>query len=90
MSKKEPKAMGIKSLISDPVLFENVRMEIFGNKRASVEGCAGVLEYKTEEIVIKTCMSMKLCFVGKNMKICCMDKDSLVIEGFIASVSYIK
>jgi len=74
--------------IKHPPYFEGVKIELFSNTRASVEGCTGVLFYGNDCIKIKTA-KMNICFTGRNLKISCLDKDSLIVEGFILSLSYV-
>ena len=74
--------------IKHPPYYVGVKTEVFGNTRAVIEGCTGVHLYKDDTVKIKTA-KMNICFTGRNLKITCLDKDSLIVEGFILSVSYI-
>lgn len=73
--------------IQPPPAFSGLRTELFGNRRAVVEGCAGILEYESETVRIRA-GKMILCFKGRGLCIKCMDQDSLVVEGFILSLEY--
>ena len=78
-----------RSFFSAPLIhIEGIRIELMGNRRAVIEGSTGILEYEQEKIIIKTCEAFKICFTGRNLHICCMDRDSLIVEGFIHSLSY--
>lgn len=62
-------------------------MELYGNRRAVVEGSGGVLEYDPQQIRIR---AGRFCirFSGRNLCIRCMTGNSMVIEGFIAGIEY--
>lgn len=62
-------------------------IELWGNRRAVIEGSGGVLEYGTQAIRIRL---GKLCvrFCGRNLQIRCMSGSSMIVEGFISSVEY--
>ena len=68
--------------------FEGVKLELYSNTRAVVEGCTGILSYNDEAVKIKA-SKMNLCFTGRSLRISCLDKESLIVEGFIMSVQYI-
>lgn len=74
--------------IQPPPAFSGLRTELFGNRRAVVEGCAGILEYESEIVRVRA-GKMILCFKGRGLSIKCMDRDSLVVEGFILSLEYL-
>ena len=88
LSNQKQADKGSRFFAAAPVQLEGVRIELLGNRRAVIEGCTGILEYEKEKISIKTCASMKVCFTGRNLHVCCMDRESLVVEGFILSLSY--
>lgn len=62
-------------------------IELWGNRRAVIEGSGGVLEYGPETIRIRL---GKLCvrFCGRSLQIRCMSGSSMIVEGFISSVEY--
>ena len=62
-------------------------IELWGNRRAVIEGSGGVLEYGPETIRIRL---GKLCvrFCGRSLQIRCMSGNSMIVEGFISSVEY--
>lgn len=68
--------------------YKGVRTEIFSNRKASVEGCTGILKYDSSMIKLRT-KKMILCFSGRSLTLSCMDKDSVVVEGFITNIEYI-
>ena len=63
-------------------------IELCGNRRATIEGCGGVLEYDPETVKLRM---GKLCvrFSGRNLKIRSMTRDALVLEGFISGLEYL-
>lgn len=63
-------------------------IELWGNRRAVIEGSGGVLEYGAETIRIRL---GKLCvrFCGRNLRIRCMSGSSMIVEGVISSVEYL-
>lgn len=68
--------------------YQGVRIELYGNTRAVIEGCTGILSYQNNIVKIRT-SKMAICFKGRNLRIRCLDKESLVVEGFILSAEYI-
>ena len=70
--------------------FTGLKIELYSNRKAIVEGSCGILEYSEEKIVIKTKKEWNLCFEGKCLRICCLDRESLVVECFFSSVSYVR
>ena len=70
-----------------PVAFSGLRMELFGNRQAVIEGCSGILDYESELVRVragKTILRIK----GRGLHIKCMDSASLVVEGVLLSVEY--
>ena len=55
-----------------PASMERVRVELFGDRRAVMEGCAGITEYEQERITVKTCDSFQITFCGKGLAIRCI------------------
>ena len=70
-----------------PNYLEPVRVELHGNRSAGVEGCSGILIYESGRIKIRA-GKMTLCFTVSDLKLSCMDRDSLLIEGRITSLEY--
>ena len=90
MNKQRQAEKGGGFFTGGPIPWSNVRIDLQGNRRAVVEGSVGILECGPEKITVKTCGSMNVCFTGKNLRVCCMDRDSLVVEGFFLSLSFVR
>ncbi|MFI3206004.1 MAG: YabP/YqfC family sporulation protein [Clostridia bacterium] len=61
--------------------------EIFSNKRLTVQGCQGIIDYNNEEITIKT-GQLKMTIKGKNLKIHVFTDTNADIEGYISSINF--
>ena len=62
-------------------------LEINGNNEVIVEGCKSIVEYDENIIKIST-KKMFIQFLGRNLRIKCLNTDSLVIQGFITSIEF--
>lgn len=68
---------------------ENSNIEIRGNREIKVEGCKRILSFSDDLIKIST-KGMLINFHGKNLTIKCMTPDSLLIQGFIINIKFIR
>lgn len=66
-----------------------VHIEINGNREALVDGGSSILEYGESCIKINT-GKMLVAFKGRGLFIRCMSDSSLLIEGYISSVEYVR
>lgn len=64
------------------------RMELYGNRRAVVEGCHGIIEYSEELIRLKT-SSGTIRFNGRGLSMSCLTEDNAVVEGTILIIEFL-
>lgn len=64
-------------------------LEMKSNREITVEGCKGILEYDKETIRINT-GNMVVTFKGRGLNIKCLTVTSVVIEGFITAIEFIR
>lgn len=62
-------------------------IELIGNTRATVDGCAGVLDYSSEMIRINTGKNI-VRFVGSGLSISSMSSEQAIVNGTILSVDF--
>lgn len=62
-------------------------MELTGNRRLEIDGCKGILEYGMETIRVNA-SRMVVKVTGRGLMIKCMTRDSVSIEGYIATVEF--
>ena len=62
-------------------------LEFFGNRKAIVEGCQGILEYDSDVVRVKA-GRLIIRFSGRGLIIKCMTADSLVVEGFLTGLEF--
>ncbi len=62
-------------------------IEFTGNRRVSVEGSTGVLQYESEVVRINT-RPLVLCFRGRGLSLKCISPTCIVIEGCIMSTEF--
>lgn len=63
-------------------------MEVNGNHEAVLEGCGGIIEYTDEVVRVKT-GKIVTRFSGRDLKIKCIQVDSLVVQGFITAIEFL-
>ena len=68
---------------------ENSNIEIRGNREVKIEGCKRILSFSDDIIKIST-RGMLINFHGKNLTIKCMNPDSLLIQGFIINIEFVR
>lgn len=64
-------------------------LELQGNREAVVEHCDGVLSYDDKQIRIQA-GELILEFNGRNLKLCCMTDESIVITGYFTGLGFRK
>lgn len=74
-------------VVKDDVLPNGVRIEIYSNKEAIIEGCKGILEYCDEHIKINIGCGSAL-FSGVGLFAYSYFCETLVIKGKINSIEY--
>ena len=70
-------------------IFNSFHMEMKDEKNVIVEGCENIGEYD-ENIVKIFLKKMSISFFGSNLKIKCLTSDSLIINGDISSIEFLK
>ncbi len=63
------------------------RLELTGNREATVEGCRGIIEYGEGEIALNL-GDVTATFIGEGLRMRCMTKTGAVIEGRILSIQF--
>lgn len=61
--------------------------EVYGNKRAIIDGCDSIVDFSEEEIIVKS-GRLYVNIEGKNLKIKVLIDKSAVIEGFIIAIKF--
>lgn len=68
---------------------ESSNIEIRGNREIRIEGCNRILSFSDDLIKIST-KGMLVNFHGKNLTIKCMTSDSLLIQGLIINIEFVR
>lgn len=71
------------------IIKSSVHIEINSNREAIIDGSNGILEYNENCIRVNT-GKMIVVFKGRGLCIKCMSDSSMVIEGYINSIEYIR
>lgn len=64
-------------------------LQFSSNREVTLDGCKGILEYRSEVIRINT-SKMVVAFNGRGLNIKCLTATSVVITGYITSVEFIR
>lgn len=64
-----------------------VRIVLFSNKEALIEGCKGISEYDENCIVLKL-KNNSIKFVGTQLNVSSYEKNNMVIKGNFLSVEF--
>jgi sporulation protein YqfC len=85
----EKKEMPIMKFPEKPSLLtqSGEKIEIAGNREATVDGCGGVLEYTQEVISIRYGKGIAR-FAGRGLALHSLAAHSLVISGYITDIAY--
>lgn len=68
---------------------EGARMEFRGNREVVLEDCRGILEYDTDVIRVRVGKRV-VRFTGRGLSIRCMTADSMVVEGFLTGMEFLR
>lgn len=68
-------------------MLSSFHISMKSNREIVIEGCKSIEEYDENMIKIKV-KKMIISFFGRDLKIKCLNFDSLVIVGFITSVEF--
>ncbi len=63
------------------------RIELSGNRAASIEGCKGIIEYSERQIILNLADS-RIRFCGFNLEISAFDSESAAISGQITGLEF--
>lgn len=77
--------------VNIPVSFDMGTMplvEMFGNRRITIEGSTGILLYERESIKINT-NKMVICLCGRGLGLRCISNSCVEIEGFITGINFL-
>ncbi len=69
------------------ILSGGAHIRLVGNHEASVEGCRGVLEYRSDRIKLNL-GNGTVCFCGNGLRLAQFDREHTCICGKIESVNY--
>ena len=70
------------------LLKQQVHLEFNGNKEVIIEDCGGILEYTEKQVRINTADCI-LRFQGRNLQLCTMTQDSIVLSGHIERLEFL-
>ena len=63
------------------------KIELIGNREATVDGCRGVAEYGDAAIRLNI-SGGSICFFGTDLQITCLYSNEATIKGFICNVEF--
>ena len=75
--------------IPQAAVFDTAHFEINGNTEVVIDGSKGILTYDENMIKVNT-GKMITTFLGRGLTIKCLTPDSLVVQGFITSIEFVK
>lgn len=70
------------------LLLGMAHFELSGNREVIIDGCRGILEYD-ENLIRLNAGKLSVRFTGRGLTIRNLKRDSVIIEGFIASVEFL-
>ena len=70
------------------LLKQQVHLEFNGNKEVIIEDCGGILEYTEKQVRINTTDCI-LRFQGRNLQLCTMTQDCIVLSGHIERLEFL-
>lgn len=76
------------SLVPIDFMYNLPVIEFSGNRRVTVEGSTGVLQYESQVVRINT-NSMVLVFSGRELILKCISPTCVIIEGYITETEFI-
>jgi len=90
--KKIPRAalVGTVKVLELPadLLLGMAHFELSGNREVIIDGCHAILEYD-ENLIRLNAGKLSVRFTGRGLTIRNLKRDSVIIEGFIASVEFL-
>ena len=63
-------------------------IEMLSNRRVTVEGSAGILNYESENIKINTKCAV-ISFSGRGLSVRCISSSCVELEGFITKIEFL-
>lgn len=63
-------------------------LEFNGNREVIIEGCSGILEYSEQQVRVNTPQCI-LRFQGRNLQICTMTQDCIILSGHIERLEFV-
>ena len=69
-------------------LRKEVHLEINGNREVIIEECSGILEYSDQQVRVNT-PGFILRFQGRNLQLCTMTHDSIILSGHIERMDFL-
>ncbi len=67
---------------------QQIHLEFNGNREVIIEDCSGILEYTERQVRVSSADCI-LRFQGKDLTICAMTQDSIVLNGYIERLEFI-
>ena len=74
--------------LPEGILTSEVRMEVYGNRRVTVEGACSIVEYETDIIRLNTGSGI-VRFMGRDLCLSCLTKTGAVVVGQILSIGFV-
>lgn len=84
-SQQKPKLLSVPQQLMPNMPY----IELKGNREALIEGCKGILEYDTQVIRVNA-GGLVISFCGRGLNIKCLTASSLIVEGYITSVEFVR
>ena len=75
--------------LPDGLLSGETHIEVLSDKKALIDGKCTVLQYSEEEIKINTGTGI-IAFIGKNLSIDSLNKESAIISGTLKKIEFSK
>lgn len=63
-------------------------LEFNGNREVIIEECSGILEYSEQQVRVNTSHYI-LRFQGRNLQICTMTQDCIILSGHIERLEFV-
>lgn len=70
-----------------PVLYGGVHIEMFGNRKMSLEGKYSIMEYTTEMLKVKL-SKQTLTVMGAELSLCNVEKEAFLLTGKVSVIEF--
>lgn len=86
---KKTKGENNKKILPQELMGNLPVIEITGNSQVLIEGSKGILQYENELIKINT-NTMVIAFTGRGLNLKSISKTTVIVQGYITSVEFIR